>query len=86
MKEIEQSYIAFVDKETNKFLVVDFSMEDIARLKPDGVQRIDGKNTHNHRVTGPIREVPLGYLRQPHIPVGNGQHETGHNRHEDIQV
>lgn len=40
MREVGQSFIAYSDIETNKFYVVDFSMEQIARLSAEGIQSI----------------------------------------------
>lgn len=44
MREVGQNFIAYSDIETNKFYVIDFSMEQIARLNALGLQSISSNH------------------------------------------
>jgi len=43
VREINQTYLAYSDLDSNKFFIEDFEMNEIARLQPAGVQTIQGK-------------------------------------------
>ena len=50
MKEIEQRYLAYSDIETNKFYLLNFNLEQVARLNAAGYQTIKSNLIHPPKI------------------------------------
>lgn len=80
-KEIAQEYLAYSDKETNRFYLLDFTMKQIGRLQAQGVQTLTDelfllKNYHSSGHDEEIFLWPMGNCKLAIIDIENRQYEV----------